>query len=153
MNLSSPSLFLLDQGKSLILFLSCMIWRLYVTISSYLSLSSFSLLNLSSSLRNWALGFITVGLSPRHFGQNHFPFGFPENCASEAFRNSFLFNSTTIRCRWMFRKESTRNQSNKRKKESLRARKRDSVRERKIERQIDRDRDTERERERRRMER
>lgn len=37
--------------------------------------SSFSLLYFSSSFKNCALGFMTVGLSPRHFGQNHFPLG------------------------------------------------------------------------------
>ena len=41
--------------------------------------SSFSLLYLSSSLRNWAFGFITVGLSPRQRGQYHFPLGFVVN--------------------------------------------------------------------------
>lgn len=38
--------------------------------------SSFSLLYLSSSFKKTAFGFMTLGRSPRHLGQYHFPLGF-----------------------------------------------------------------------------
>ena len=41
----------------------------------FIILASRSWLNLASSFKNWARGFIIVCLSPRHFGQYHFPLG------------------------------------------------------------------------------
>lgn len=50
--------------------------------------SSFSLLYRSSSFRNCPFGFITLGRSPRHFGQNHFPFGFVVSETHEKWNHS-----------------------------------------------------------------
>ena len=50
--------------------------------------SSFSLLYLSSSLRNCAFGFMIFGRSPRHFGQYHFPLGFVARATHEKWNHS-----------------------------------------------------------------
>lgn len=50
--------------------------------------SSFSLLYFSNSRKNCALGFITFGLSPRHLGQYHFPFGFVVRVTQEKWNHS-----------------------------------------------------------------
>lgn len=58
-----------------------------IKINCY-AFSSFSLLYLSSSLRNCPLGFITFGRSPLHIGQNHFPLGFVVNDTQEKWNHS-----------------------------------------------------------------
>ena len=50
-----------------------------IQLFCFIIFASLSLLNMANSLRNWALGFMTVCLSPRHLGQYHFPFGLLES--------------------------------------------------------------------------
>lgn len=58
------------------------------TSCNHYAFSSFSLLYRSNSLRNCPFGFITLGLSPRHFGQNHLPFGFVVSDTHEKWNHS-----------------------------------------------------------------
>lgn len=50
--------------------------------------SSFSRLYRSNSFRNCCFGFITLGRSPRQFGQNHLPFGFVVSDTHEKWNHS-----------------------------------------------------------------